>query len=237
MHILNQKFLVSISSPLELLLVCHVKSFSTSDLGTGVQKHVNMLQSKGFEPRKIYIDLYKSLVSLQTSFPGVEIHITGAGDHLDKKFIRIRRLNEMMRSIVAGLPFRLGKDRLKDLVTYAVSRMSLRSTLFLNDVECPRVRFTGARPEYKFELGLSFGDYVEAYNPRAHNNSNDIMFARTEPCISLYPSANKNGSWILYNLCNKSYVRRTQWKKLPMTQMVINWTQGSSGICRRYLLR
>jgi len=186
MHILDHRFLVGVSSPLELLLVCHIRSLSSSDLGTGVQKHFNTFRSRGFEPKRLYIDPHKSLVALQTSFPGVEVDITGAGDHLDKVDIRIRFLKEMMRSIIAGLPFRLGRDWLKGLVTYAVSRMNLRSTLALNDMECPRIRFTRARPEYKSELGLCFGDYVEAYNPR-------------------------------------------QWKKLPMTQIVINTLNSTSG--------
>jgi len=229
MHILDHRFLVGVSSPLELLLVCHIRSLSSSDLGTGVQKHFNTFRSRGFEPKRLYIDPHKSLVALQTSFPGVEVDITGAGDHLDKVDIRIRCLKEMMRSIIAGLPFRLGRDWLKGLVTYAVSRMNLRSTLALNDMECPRIRFTRARPEYKSELGLCFGDYVEAYNPRAQHNSNNVMFPRTEPCIALYSSTNKNGLWILYNMTTKSHVRRAQWKKLPMMQIVINTFNSTSG--------
>jgi hypothetical protein len=63
---------------------------------------------------------------------------------------------------------------------------------------------------------------VEAYNPRAEKSSNDVTVARTEPCIALYPSANKNGSWLLYNLETKTFVRCTQWKKLPRSQLVIN---------------
>jgi len=89
------------------------------------------------------------------------------------------------------------------------------------------------RPEYKTEFGLAFGDYVEAYNPRAQERSNDINTPRTEPCIALYPSANRNGSWILWNLRTKAYVRRTQWRRLPTSETIINIMNdvaGSSGI-------
>ena len=92
-------------------------------------------------------------------------------------------------------------------MTYAVSRMNIKSTSSLLGGDCPRVRFTGVKPDFKSEFGLSFGDYVEAYNPRAEQRSNDVWVARTEPCLALYPSANKNGSWVFYSLLSKAYVR------------------------------
>jgi hypothetical protein len=48
-----------------------------------------------------------------------------------------------VRAIVAGLPFRLSRDRLKDLATYAVSQINLKRTMSLTDNVCPRVKFTG----------------------------------------------------------------------------------------------
>jgi len=140
----DQKLLISISSPLELVLVCHLKSLSRDDLGTRVQKHIITLHSRGFEPRRILVDPHKTLISLQIAFPGVEIDRAGAGDHLDKVDIKIRWLKEDLPSVVAGLPYHVSKDRLKDFVTYAVSRANLHSTIALNDGECPRVSFTGA---------------------------------------------------------------------------------------------
>ena len=160
-------------------------------------------------------------MALQGSYPGVEIDPAGAGDHLNMIDTKIRRVKEIMRSVIAGLPYKLAKERIKDLTTYAVNRTNLKSSQGLISNESPCVRFTGIKPDFKAEFGLSFGDYVEAYNPRAQGKSNDITEPRTEPCIALYPSANKNGSWILYNLNTKAYVRRTQWKRLPTSQLVI----------------
>jgi hypothetical protein len=111
--------------------------------------------------------------------------------------------------------------------------MNVRRTSALTDNVCPRVRFTGVKVDFKKEFGLAFGDYVEAYNPRAEKRSNDIMMERTEPCIALYPSANKNGSWIMYNLATKSYVRQTQWRKMIITDVVVskmNEAAGATGV-------
>jgi hypothetical protein len=221
MHVCGEKFLVSISSPLEVLLVKHVKNLSTDSLGVALQAHINTLRSRGFEPERILVDPHKSLMALQGAYPGVHIDPVGAGDHLDKIDTRIRRLKELMRSVVDDLPYSLPRDRVKDLVTYGVSRINLRSTKALNDSSSPRVRLTGTRPEFKQEFGLAFGDYAEVYDPKSAIKSNDIKTPRTEPCIALYPSANKNGSWMFYSLNSKAYVRRSQWTKLPTTKLVV----------------
>jgi hypothetical protein len=82
--------------------------------------------------------------------------------------------------------YTLSKERIKVLVTYAVSQMNIKITSALNNGECPRVRFIGSKPDYKSKFGLAFGDYVEAYNPRSQQQWNDVWQARTEPCIALY---------------------------------------------------
>jgi hypothetical protein len=220
MHVAGEKFIVSVCSPLELTIQYHVKNLSKDSLGTGLQAHINTLRSRGFEPQRIFVDPHKALAALQGSFPGIEVDVSGAGDHLDKVDTKIRRLKELMRSVIAGLPYKLPKERLKDLVTYAVCRTNIKSTTSLNDNVSPRVRFTGFRPDYKHEFGLAFGDYVEAYNPRSAERSNDVTVARTEPCIALYPAANRNGSWMMYNLHTNTYVRRSRWTKVPINQLV-----------------
>jgi hypothetical protein len=166
---------------------------------------------------------------LQGSFPGIEIDVSGAGDHLDKLDTKTRRLKELMRSIVAGLPYKLKRDRVKDLVTYAVSRTNLKSTSALAMNVCPRVRFTGFKPDYQTEFGFSFGDYVEAYDPTSKSKSNDILTERTQPCIALYPSGNRNGSWVFWSLSTRSYIRRSQWKRLPVSQEVIDAMNTEAG--------
>jgi hypothetical protein len=191
MHVTGEKFLVSVSSPLEILLVKHVASLSVASLGAGVQSHINTLRSRGFEPIRVMIDPHKSLVALQEAFPGVEIDLSGAGDHLDKIDTKIRHLKELMRSMIADLSYKLPKDRMKDLVTYAVSRMNIRSTKALNNEASPRVRLTGFKPDFNHEFGLAFGDYEEEYDPKSSDKSNDVTMPWTEPCIALYPSAIK----------------------------------------------
>jgi len=233
MHVARQKFLVSVSSPLELLMTYHIESQSTQELDNALQQHINTLRSRGFKPRRVLVDPHSSLVKLIGSYPGIEIDPVGAGNHLDKIDSKIRRVKELARSVVAGLPYKLPSERVKDLITYTVSRINLRSTSALNRPACPRVRFTGYRPNFNAELRLAFGDYAEDYDPKAHERSNDVFTEPTEPCIALYPTANRNGSWVFYDLCTESYVQRSQWKKLPTSQLVIdimNKQAGATGV-------
>ncbi len=221
MHVCGERFLVSISSPLEILLVKPIKNQTRDCLGAALQAHINTLRSRGFEPDCVMVDPHKSLMALQGAHPGVHINPAGGGDHLDKIDTKIRRLKELMSCVVADLPYSPPRDRVKDLVAYGVSRLNLRSTKALNDEASPRVRLTGIRPEFKHEFGLAFGDYADVYDPKSALKSNDINTPRTELCVALYPSSNKNGSWIFYSLNTKTYVRRTQWSKLPTSKLVI----------------
>ena len=100
------------------------------------------------------------------------------------------------------------------MVAYVVNRINVRRTTGLTDNRAPRVMFTGQRVDYKKEFRAAFGDYVEAFRPRVQSNAVDQP--RSEACIVLYPSANLNGSWILYSLVNHSRVRRTNFKVMKI---------------------
>jgi hypothetical protein len=188
---------------------------------------INLLRSRGFDTNLVIVDPQKSLMALEGSFPGVEINGTGAGDHLAKVDAKIRRIKETARSILVGLPYTLPQNRAKDLVTYVVNRLNTRRTSALNDNVCPRSKFTGRKIDYKREFMLGFGDYVEAYDPKARSNTMD---ARTEPCIALYPAANISGSWIFWNLKTDSYVRRTHWVKMRMTRNIVSRMNTLAGV-------
>jgi hypothetical protein len=151
MYTAGEKFLVSMSSPLELTLICHLKLQSAEDVGTAIQSHLNTIQSRGFEPKKIYVAPQKTFLALVNAYPGVTVDVSGVGDHLDKVDSKICRIKEMMRCVISDLPYKLDKSRFKDLMTYVVSRINLRRTLAVVDNVAPRVKFTGGRGDYHKE--------------------------------------------------------------------------------------
>jgi hypothetical protein len=62
----------------------------------------------------------------------------------------------------------------------------------INTIREPQVMCTGMKIEYKKELNLSFGDYVEAYE-----KTDNTSAARISACIVLFPSINAARSWTL----------------------------------------
>ena len=183
MLVKKKPFLLTLSEPLGLLLVTPVMNTTSEELGRALQEQITTLRSRGFAPRTAYLDAQPGFTALVGNMPGVEIDITGAGDHLDKIDIKIRRLKEVIRSVHSGLPWKLPNMLIKDLVKYCVSRMNLHPSSSNDTGDSPRTMFTGRKPNYTKELDIGFGDYVEVYK----NNvvSNDALTDRTLPCIAL----------------------------------------------------
>ena len=159
----------------------------------------------GFEITEIITDPQSSLVGI----PGV--NCTGAGYHIPKLDTRVRRLKELVRSVVAGLHFKIPGNLVQDLVSYAVNRINTRRSSGSISTECPWVKFTGKKVNYKREFTLSFGDCVECYDPTSRGNS---MKERTNSCIALHPCGNISGSWHFLNLLTGRRVRRSRWVKM-----------------------
>ena len=175
---------------------------------------------------RVELDPERGLLGLRNKFPGVNIDIAGAGDHLPDVDAIIRRAKEMSRSINASIFFKIPKNKANAPVTYVVNRKNTRRIRALNDNVCPRVRFTGRKVDYKLEYGIGFGDYCEVYNPWVVSNS---MEQRTQSCIALYPTGNITGSLIFWNLESGSLVRRSRWIKLLMTRKIINIVNNYAG--------
>jgi len=214
MYVARRKFLISLLSPLQVIVVVPLASLSQEVLGRALQDHIDLVRMFGFNVRITFVDPFKALVALRGSIPGVEVQPTGAGDHLPRLDIRIRRLKEMARSVLNSLDYKLPLSFVNQLVTFCVSRLNVQTTSSLVGNWSPRVRMTGRKVDFKKEYALTFGEYVEARNPQAVSNS---MAPRTDPCIALYPTLNVNGSWKLYNLRTKKIVSRSQYTKMKHT--------------------
>jgi hypothetical protein len=61
-------------------------------------------------------------------------------------------------------------------------------TTSLNENVCPRVLFTVVPVDYKKDLLLAFGEYVEACE-----GTNNTSRARSSACIALHPASNAAG--------------------------------------------
>jgi hypothetical protein len=201
MHIDRSSFFVSVAEPMQLVMLNFIKNEEAESLGEALQDQLNLLRERNFQPQIVYVDPASGLMSLRTQFPGVVVDPSGAGDFVPKVDVCIRRLKEMYRAVKAGLPWVLPKSRVKDLMMYCVSRINLRRTSSLDGTVCPKVLFTGLKPNYRKELSLAFGDYVEV-----HTGTDNTSRERSVPCIALYPVGNATGTWQFWNLRTKRYM-------------------------------
>jgi hypothetical protein len=216
MHVGGKQFLLSLLHPLDLL-----EKLTADALISAFQGQVDTVASRGFRVRVIHMDPQPGHGSYNGSVTGVEFDIQGAGDHSDKIDQKIRRVKELVRSVISGLPWNLPKVLIDDVIFFAVNRLNMRcAQSSSHGVAAPRVKFTGRKPSFKKEFSISFGDYLECYKPGV--KSNDALKERSDPCLALYPTGNASGSWVVYNFKTRRRVRRTNWRKMITTQLVIN---------------
>jgi hypothetical protein len=225
MHIDGQRFLVTVCDPLQLTLQVNVERELQNVLGPALQGQIDLLHSKGFSPRRVYVDPQSALKTLATKFENVSVDVGGASDFVPKVDAKIRRIKERYRSIKAGLKWNLPKMMVKDLIAYVVSRINSERSAAINQNVAPKVMFTGLRMDYKKEFSLAFGDYCEVY----HGTDNTLR-ARSIPCIALYPCNNVAGSWAFLSLMSKQRIRRSQWTKMVTTEEMVNRMNAMDGM-------
>lgn len=216
----EQIYFISLSVNIGLLMCTAMPSTQTSEIGLALQGHINVLKSHGYEVGTVHMDAQRGVTSLKGQLLGAVIDESGAGDHTPILDAKIRRLKEMIRSVLAALPWRCPQQMGPDVVSYSTTRHNIRPSTCNGSGVAPRVALTGMKPRYKKELSIAFGDYCECRDPAAQ--SNDASAKRTNPCIALYPVGNSTGSWVFLNIDTKRRVRRSQWRKMVTTQVIID---------------
>ena len=127
-----------------LVLTYPIDKKNVTELRYGVNDHFDMLKSRSFEVRKIYTDPDQACSVLRGKFPGVDIDQGGAGDHVERADIKIRRLKEIIRSTLHGLKWKnFPSQFMDDLVTFSVNRINCQAGR--NQEVPPRVKFTGSK--------------------------------------------------------------------------------------------
>ena len=123
--------------------------------------------------------------------------------------------------------FELPRFLVKDLLSYCVFHINVRRTKALSRNLSPRMRFTGWKVNYKRELALGFGDYVEAKDPKVVSQGSR---SSTETCIAFYPAINFTGEWMIFNVETKKRVRRGNYKLVKETNLIKAQMNALSGI-------
>jgi hypothetical protein len=215
----DQHFLISLTRPLDLLTIDHMKySSKTKDnIKVHLFNHINVISGEGFLVNEVKSNAESSFVAMKNDLNriGVKLTIGTPGNKnttilaLDR---RIKTLKERIRCILHDLDYHLPQILLKECVAYVIQRMNLiRSSPFT--MLSPRERYTGIKTDVNRDIRLVFGTIVQVPVSTISNN----MDKRTNTCISLTPIMNNNGSIKFYVLKNDETIIRDSWTQIPVT--------------------
>ena len=170
----------------------------------------------------------KGLISLQTYLQGqgIRVNPSGAGQHVPVVERKIRQIKERVRAVVNTLPYTVPESLMRYLVLFCVSRINMLPSSTRVDRTSPRELFTGRKVDYKRDLRVGFGEYVQAFNTGVQKNS---LKPRTEGAIVLLPVNNLQGSITMYSMRTGAIVTRDRYTVLPMPSEVIGWLNRMAG--------
>ena len=238
MHIDKLPIFLSVCKPINLLITSQLGGGSTirsstpnsskkpiikdsgmksSDIRATLIDQLALIREHGFDVGEIHVDPASALVALGRNVMDVKIKVVGAGSHVAIAERAIRVVKERVRSVIHDLPYSLPKKLMPMCIAFVTNR--------LNSVPhgsgtglSAREEFRGIKLDFKSDLKLSFGDYVQVYNNQAQKNS--VRDPRTIGCIALAPTENGRGTWRFFNLMTGAIITSDRWIILPINEQV-----------------
>jgi hypothetical protein len=239
MFVESVPFLVTVSSPLELVMATYLSDGrTTKSIVHAVIEQIAAYQSKGFSVETIVFDNEGGLVAASAALNalGVNMEIAAPGAHVGKIERKLRCLKERMRSVISMLKFTLPISLLPLLVLYCVHRMNMGvARQQMDSASSPMEKFLGRKISYKRELRVGFGDYVQVHDEDSMNNS---MRQRTQGAIAVGPVGNAAGAERFYTLRlsgKNAIIRRQHFTVLPVPPTVIEYMNNLAASQRRQL--
>ena len=149
---------------------------------------------------------------------GIVVNPAGTGSHVPVIERKIQEVKQRARAIINTLPYKLAINLFVFLIFFCVSRINLiphkKGLTNLSPAEV----FKGRKINFKIDLRIGFGEYVEAYDPYSDNT----MRPRTQAAISLGPTGNASGSVRFLSLESGRPINRDKFTILPITDIVIS---------------
>lgn len=225
MYLYGQPHLVGILQPFGLFIGKALRTKSSSELFETFKQFINEVKSRGHD-MSIMSDGEGAVKAIKGDIEalGVKVNITGAGGHVPVIERGIRTIKDRVRSITSVLPFKITKRISTHLINFVISRLNLtpsKSSYVHGGFNLtPKEAFTGIKTNYKRDIRIGFGEYVQCVQP--YTSPRNSMTARTTGAISLFPSGNAQGSVFFYCLATGRLISRDRWIVLPMPGEVID---------------
>lgn len=221
MFVRRQPYLITVSKPLNLTMLQHLESRSSSCLLKAVMGMLASYKEHGFQVTMIVCDSDKGFGAIRPQLGelGVRVNPSAAGGHAPVIERMIRTIKERIRGVENTLPYRVNKTLSRWLTSFCVSAINSVPASTLIDTRSPKERFLGRKLDYKRDLQLPFGQYVQVHA----RDMDNTMAPRTEGAISLMSAGNLQGSHRFYNLRTGQIVTRASWTVLPVSAEVIEF--------------
>lgn len=224
MFVKGLSFLVSISPPLDYAMCFPLRNGrGAAHLEKGLKAMVARLKSRNFVCDSMRSDneggIAKQSTAEEIQRLGIELALTGSGQHCAHVERRIRFIKEKYRALEHGLPFAMNKI----LVTWAVlgsTRMTnMQRTSSSTSLLSPREKFMGRPFDFNLDGRVEFGSYIQL----TVRDTNNTSSARTEGCIALFSRDNLTGSIYAFHIATRAIVVRDQFTELPVSDAIISF--------------
>jgi len=221
MFVNGEPFLVVVADPLGLVLARWLKARTAGVLAEALTAMVNELTARGFKPTALQSDGEGGLAAISSTINalGMVFNPAGPEQHVPIVENKIRQIKERVRAILSTLFYKLASFLLKWLVLYCVNRLNMCPSSTRVDSTSPRELFLQRKVDYKRDLRISFGDYVQTHCVNTIRNS---MAPRVEGAIALLPTGNLQGSVKFYCLSTGTVITRDHWTVVPLSDNVIH---------------
>jgi len=227
MYVNNEAYLISISKPINLTIVDYLKGYNSQGpksvdvINKTIINIINIYRSEGYF-------IYEILCGNDPSFKRLPQHVNGnnckvsyvspKSDTIVTIDRKIRFIKDRCRSMICGLLYQIPTYLYKYLIFFVISRINLINHSYsnINNISSKEL-FTVIRTDYNKDIRHYFGEYVQTITPETNNT----MVERTNRCIALSPSGDKDGSVYFFHIKTKKIIKRNKWKTLPMTNEII----------------
>jgi hypothetical protein len=219
----RSKFLVSVSTPLSLIIVTAVESRQLKDIRPALLSQIDLLQSQGFSTRAITCDGEGAIKTMKQQLEARHIKTTilAAGTHDPVVERMIGVIKERMRTQIAALPYALPSVLMSFLVYFTAYSLNCTPNSTTACAVSPREQFIGVKPNATRDLPLPFGTYAHVPEPHLASLKSSVRVPRTREVISLHPTGNSQGSVHFFDFHTLKTVVRDVWTVLPVPEHVI----------------
>ena len=221
MYANGMPFMTGIDTTLRFRSLVVLPNRTGDELYKGMDKVFRQYNNAGFLIATIRCDQeFKTHIDTVKDELSVDMNYTTTGEHESTAERNNRTIGERMRAMYHILPY-------NNIPKLMVQTMGLESVFSLNlfpakggvsSYYSPHI-LLGQRPiNYKRELTIPFGQYVQAYHEASPKNT---QAPRTIDAIYLRPARNMQGGHELMNLATGLKITRPRVWTIPVTDLVI----------------